>query len=249
MEQGYAVVTGASQGLGEAVALDLARRGFGIVGVARTRDKLDAVMAACGQLNGGRSVAILSDLGATGAVDELVDQLAQRQLPVQVLVNNAGYAVWGRFHDKPLDEHRRMMHLNVEVPVELTHRLLPLLRRHARSYILNVGSVTGYTAIATLSSYAASKAFIRHWSRSLRMDLKGTGVSVCCVCPGTVLTGFTEACGRGWSGRERSDISRRACDGHRAGDGHLQWNADCAKPGAHRSTLHRTTFKPICYFP
>lgn len=195
MNNGYAVITGASQGLGEALALELAGRGFGIIAVARTKDKLDAVAAACAALNGGRTEVIAMDLGAPGAVTELVAELDRRALPVQVLVNNAGYAVWGRFADVPADEHLRMLHLNTSVPMELTHRLLPHLRRHARSYILNVSSMTAYSAVSTLASYTGSKAFVRHWSRSLRMDMQGTGVEVCCVCPGTVLTGFTERAG------------------------------------------------------
>ena len=195
MTKGYAVVTGASQGLGEAIALDLAGHGFGIIAVARNRDKLDAVVQACGRSNGGRVAVIAMDLAATGAVDALVTEVQRLDLPIQVLVNNAGYAVWGRFPDQPVEEHLRMLHLNTAVPMELTHRLLPMLLRQTPSFILNVSSMTAYSAVSTLASYTGSKAFLRHWSRSLRMDMKGTGVEVCCVCPGTVLTGFTERAG------------------------------------------------------
>lgn len=195
MTKGFAVVTGASQGLGEAIALELASRGFGIIAVARNRDKLEAVVHACGRLNGGRVALIVKDLAAPGSVDAIATEVQRLELPIQALINNAGYAVWGRFPDRPLEEHLHMLHLNTTVPMALTHRLLPLMRQHDRSYILNVSSMTAYAAVSTLATYTGSKAFVRHWSRSLRMDMQGTGVEVCCVCPGTVLTGFTERAG------------------------------------------------------
>ncbi|MEO8590748.1 MAG: SDR family oxidoreductase [Flavobacteriales bacterium] len=195
MEKGYALVTGASQGLGRAIALELAARGYGIVAVARTRSKLDEVVAACSALNGGRALAIESDLTAPGAVPDLVERIERSGCKIQVLANNAGEAVWGRFAEQPLSDHLRMMRLNMIVPVELTHLLLPMLRRNAPAYILNIGSMAGYNAMATLSTYSGSKSFVLRWSRALRMELKGTGIAVCCVCPGSVITGFTERAG------------------------------------------------------
>jgi short-subunit dehydrogenase len=195
MEKGYALVTGASQGLGRAFAIGLAERGFGIVAVARTTAKLSETVAECGKLNSARAIAIEADLVAPDAVEKLVQQIEATDLPITVLVNNAGEAIWGRFADKPLDDHLRMMRLNMSVPIELTHRLLPRLRKAPKAYVLNVGSMAGYNAFATLGTYSGSKSFIVRWSRSLRMELSGTGIQVCCVCPGSVTTGFTERAG------------------------------------------------------
>jgi len=195
MERGYAVVTGASQGLGEAMALQLAGLGFGIIAVARNRAGLDRVAAACGALNGGRTQVIVADLSNEEATHSAADHIAALGLPIEALVNNAGYAVWGRFAEQPLDAHISMLQVNMMAPVILTHRLLPLLRQQPRSYILNVGSMAGYAAVSTLAGYSGSKAFVRLWSRGLRQDLHGTGTSVTCVCPGTVLTGFTARAG------------------------------------------------------
>lgn len=195
MERGYAVVTGASQGLGAAIAHELAGRGFGIIGLARNRAGLDRVAATCGALNGGRTSVIIADLADEGATHRAADDVLALGLPIEALVNNAGYAVWGRFSEQPLDAHRNMLQVNLLAPVILTHRLLPSLLQLPRSYILNVGSMAGYAAVSTLAGYSGSKSFVRLWSRGLRQDLRGTHATVTCICPGTVLTGFTARAG------------------------------------------------------
>ncbi len=194
-ELGYALVTGAGQGIGRAIALELAARGHGIIAVARTRSQLDEVVQQCSILNGGRSVALELDLLAPDAVDRVEATVRATQKPLTVLVNNAGQAIWGRFNELTADDHQRVLQLNVQVPLAITHRLLPLLRAQQTAYILNVGSMAGYTAMATLATYSGSKAFLLRWSRSLRLELRGTGVQVCCVCPGSVITGFTQRAG------------------------------------------------------
>lgn len=211
MEKGYAVVTGASQGLGRAIALELARQGFGIIAVARTRSKLDEVVSSCATLNGNRAMALEADLVAEGAVAHLVDRIERSDLPIEVLVNNAGGAAWGMFADRPLQDHVQLIRLNVSVPIELTHRLLPFLRRNKKAYILNIGSMAGYSSLASMSTYSGSKAFVLRWSRALRMELKGTGVKVTCVCPGSVITGFTERAGM----QAMDDLAKRF--GHQPG--------------------------------
>jgi hypothetical protein len=195
MQNGYALVTGAGQGLGRAFALDLAGRGFGIIGVARSTDKLDQVMAECATLNGGRVSAITMDLTASDATQQLADHVRSSGHRLNVLVNNAGEAIWGLFDGSPVTDHVRMMQLNMTVPVALTHHLLPTLRKNTPAFILNVGSMAGYNAMATLGTYSGSKAFVLRWSRSLRLELRVSGVQVCCVCPGSVITGFTERAG------------------------------------------------------
>jgi len=197
MERGYALVTGASQGIGRAIALELAAKGFGTIASARSRDKLEETVRACSAINGGRAIALEADLAVPGGADLLAEAVLATGLPVQALVNNAGYAVWGRFVDRTMEEHQAMLRVNTLAPLQLTHRLLPLLREHPRSYVLNTGSMAGYTALATLAGYAAGKAFLRLWSRALRIELRDSGVAVCCVCPGTVLTGFTQRAGMG----------------------------------------------------
>lgn len=193
-DRGYALVTGASQGIGRAIAMELARAGFGIIATARNGKGLSELCAAAGKLNGGRTHAIEVDLFADGAVDRIIRESLDKGTPITCLVNNAGQANWGLFEELDLDVQLRMMRLNMEIPVALTHKLLPHLKKQKPAYILNVSSMTGFHALASMAIYCSSKAFLMRWSRSLRLELKGR-VNVSCVCPGTVSTGFIERAG------------------------------------------------------
>jgi uncharacterized protein len=194
-QAGYALITGGSQGIGAAIALELARKGFGVVVTARNADQLRDVCAKAGALNGGRSLALPVDLLTDGGVAQVVNFIQEKNLPLTCLVNNAGHAHWGLFGEEPMEQHRKLMRLNMDVPVALTFALLPELKKAKRAWVLNTSSMTAYNALASMALYAASKAFILRWSRALRLELKGTGVSVTAVCPGAVITSFTERAG------------------------------------------------------
>lgn len=202
---GYALVTGGSQGIGAAIALELARKGFGIVVTARSEEGLRKVCTGAAALNGGRAVYVVADLLAPGGVEHVTAFVRERGLPLSCLVNNAGHAHWGYFGDEALAAHLPVMRLNMEVPVALTHALLPDLQRGGRAYILNTSSMMAYHAVASMALYSASKAFVLRWSRSLRLELKGTGISVITLCPGSVITGFTEQAGM----QAMDDLARR----------------------------------------
>lgn len=194
-DKGYALITGASQGIGAAIALELARHGFGVIVTARSAYALQEVCTQAGAINGGRAHAVVVDLLADDGVDHLVRSVRGLGLPLSCLVNNAGHAHWGLFGDIPMEEHHKLMHLNMSVPVALTHALLPILKRQQRAYILNTCSMAAYHALASMALYAGSKAFLLRWSRSLRIELKGTGITVTALCPGSVITAFTERAG------------------------------------------------------
>lgn len=193
--RGYALVTGASQGIGRAIALELARKGFGLIVTARTTEALNSLCTEAGALNSGRTHAVAIDLLAAGAVDTIVKAVEQHGQPLQVVVNNAGQGLWGLFDDLTLEDQHRMMRLNMDLPVMLTHRLLPQLKRQPEAYILNIASMVAYHALASMAVYSGSKAFVLRWSRSLRLELASSPVKVTCVCPGSVITGFTERAG------------------------------------------------------
>jgi short-subunit dehydrogenase len=114
-----------------------------------------------------------------------------------VLVNNAGYGLWGRFEKLDLSEQLNMLQLNLTLPVQLTYALLPQLRQAPRAYVLNVASTAAYQAVPSLTVYAASKAFLLSFSRGLRYELKDTNVSVTCLSPGATTTDFTSRAGMG----------------------------------------------------
>lgn len=193
--RGYALVTGASQGLGAALALELARHGFGLLLTSRREDALADVGRQAGALNGGRVQWLAADLFEPDAPARITAWAEGLGVPVTCLVNNAGQGLWGLFDELSLEEQQRMMRLNMAVPVELAGRLLPRLKQSRRGYVLNISSMSAYTAMAGFAVYAASKSFVLRWSRALRGELSGSSVTVTAVCPGSIITGFTERAG------------------------------------------------------
>ncbi|WP_375418871.1 SDR family NAD(P)-dependent oxidoreductase [uncultured Hymenobacter sp.] len=193
----YALVTGASRGIGRALALTLARRGYDLLLVARSESQLRALALEIGERHQHQAHILALDL-ALPAAAETVAAWAARQAPeLAVLVNNAGYGLWGRFEQLPLAEQQNMLQLNMLLPVALTHALLPQLRRQPKAYILNVASTAAYQAVPSLTLYAASKSFLLSFSRGLRFELKDGPISVSCLSPGATETGFTDRAGMG----------------------------------------------------
>lgn len=190
-----ALITGASRGIGRAFAAELARRGYDVLLVARSADQLAQVAAELRQQHGIKAHTLPCDLAAPGAAGQ-VATWAQAQAPeLTVLINNAGYGLWGRFEELTLVEQQNMLQLNMHLPVALTHLLLPSLHRSAKAYILNVASTAAYQAVPTLTLYAASKAFLLSFSRGLRYELRESGVSVTCLSPGATTTDFADRAG------------------------------------------------------
>ncbi len=193
-----ALITGASRGIGRALALGLAQRGYDLLLVARSAPQL-AELAQETQARHQRQAHTLAlDLTQPDAAAELATWAAHHApAGLAVLVNNAGYGLWGRFEQLNLEEQLNMLQLNLNLPVQLTYALLPLLRRAAKGYILNVASTAAYQAVPSLAVYAASKAFLLSFSRGLRYELKGSGVSVTCLSPGATTTDFGNRAGMG----------------------------------------------------
>ena len=189
---GYALVTGASQGLGKAIALELARHGYGVLLTARGGEALAATAAEAERISGIPGHVLVQDLFAPDAADRIAQWTLGLNVELTCLVNNAGQGLWGLFTALDAKEQLDMMRLNMDVPVALTHALLPALQKHSRSHVLNISSMTAYSAMATFAVYCASKAFLRLWSRSLRIELEKGAVSVTVVCPGSIITGFTQ---------------------------------------------------------
>jgi short-subunit dehydrogenase len=193
----YALVTGASRGIGRALALSLAECGYDLLLVARSADALQELASEIILKHGRQADFLATDLAAPTAADAVAAWVRQQAPKLAVLVNNAGYGLWGRFEQLPLEEQQNMLQLNMALPVALTHALLPLLRQTEKAYILNVASTAAYQAVPTLTLYAASKAFILSFSRGLRYELKDTSVSVTCLSPGSTSTNFADRAGMG----------------------------------------------------
>ncbi len=188
----YALITGASKGIGYAIAHELASRGNHILAVARSSELLEKLCIELEQKYGVEAKALAIDLTGEGAASAVFNWCADLNAPVTILVNNAGYGLWGRFEDLSLPEQQNMLRLNMGSLVSLTHLFLPLLRENEPSYILNVSGVIAHQPVATMSLYAASKSFVLSFSRGLRRELRDTKVKVSCLSPGPTATDFTK---------------------------------------------------------
>ena len=193
----YALVTGASRGIGRAIALQLAQRGYDLLLVARSEDQLTALALEIGTRYKRQAHVLATDLAAPAAAEAVAAWATQQTDQLAILVNNAGYGLWGRFEQLSLTEQQNMLQLNMHLPVALTHALLPALHQVPKAYILNVASTAAYQAVPSLALYAASKAFLLSFSRGLRYELKTSNVSVTCISPGATTTSFAERAGMG----------------------------------------------------
>ncbi len=182
----YALVTGASRGLGKVFAEALAARKQNLVLVARSKDKLEALAKEWKASQGILVEALEFDLARPGAGQRLAQQLLDRQLQIHLLVNNAGFGVRGRFWELPLDRQLGMIRLNNEAIVELTFHLLPAMIERGQGGIINVSSAAGFQPIPYAALYAATKAFLTTFSLGLEQELRPYGLRVVTVCPGRI---------------------------------------------------------------
>ncbi|HWP66615.1 MAG TPA: SDR family oxidoreductase [Candidatus Limnocylindria bacterium] len=190
MANDIVLITGASSGIGEALARRVAETGRAVGLVARRADRLDALAAELRGDHGVDAHVFACDLIAPGAVAALAAQVEQRGLTVDWLVNNAGFGTFGAFHTLPVERELEEIRLNVEALVEATGRFLPGMVRRRRGVVMNVASIGGLFPGPFMSTYTATKAFVVAFSAGLEVELRGTGVSVLCVCPGFTRTEF-----------------------------------------------------------
>jgi short-subunit dehydrogenase len=191
----YALITGASKGIGLSMAHALASRKYNLLLIARSEEELAKV---AGELSARWQVKVdylALDLSRPEAAAKVYDWCKAANYAVSVLINNAGYAVWGNFTSRSLEDHQQMIQVNAETPVALCHYMLPVLQQQPQAYILNVSSTAAYQAVSTLALYAATKSFLLLFSRALRQELKSSNVSVTCLCPGPVKTNFVARAG------------------------------------------------------
>jgi hypothetical protein len=190
-----AVVTGASKGLGKAFAHKLAELGFDLLLVARS----EKILAAEAQsLNGTYKVSVKFlplDLSDSQVPYTILNWCNEHQFRPSVLINNAGFACWGFFEKLELIPQQQVMAVNINTMVNLTHLMLPLLKQQPRSFILNVASTAAFQSVPTMAIYAASKSFVRSFTRTLRYELKGSTVSVTCLSPGPIASNFIKQAG------------------------------------------------------
>ena len=191
----YALITGASKGIGRSIARVLAEKKYDLLLVARSSDEPETVAPELRTTYGVQAHYLATDLSKQGSALEVFQWCKDNQYNISILINNAGYAVWGPIETLPLEDEQKMLRVNMDAPVALCHYFLPQLKQQKAAYIMNVASTAAYQAVPTLSLYAASKAFVLLFTRGMRQDLKGSNVSVTCLSPGPVNTNFVDRAG------------------------------------------------------
>lgn len=189
-----AIVTGASSGIGEAIARDLAGRGHGVTLVARRAEKL-AELADDLNGRGVRAEVLPLDLTDRDGRAALLDRISELGLVPDILVNNAGLSTLGAVAKGDPTAEMAMVEVDVTAVVDLCTRFLPGMVERGRGAVLNVASTAAFQPLPGQASYAASKAFVLSYTRSIHAELRGTGVTAAALCPGPVDTGFGEAAG------------------------------------------------------
>jgi uncharacterized protein len=186
------LVTGASSGIGEALARRIARDGRRLVLVARRTDRLEMLAHELREANGVAVDVVPADLTQPGAVSALVAEVERRGLAVDWLVNNAGFGTVGRFDTLPVERELEEIRLNVQALVELCGRCLPGMVQRRRGVVMNIASLGGFAPGPYMATYAATKAFVLSFSEAIALELRDTGVHVLCVCPGFTRTEFQQ---------------------------------------------------------
>ena len=189
-EGNWALVTGASSGLGEVFARELVKRGANVVLVARSQDKLEALAQ---ELRGGFQVSaevLACDLSVPGAGAGLAARLGELEVRVDVLVNNAGFGLFGLLHEADPARVAQEVQLNVAALTELTCAVLPGMRARDRGAIVNVASTAAFQPLPYMAVYGATKAYVLSFTEALWAETRGTAVRVTALCPGATDTAF-----------------------------------------------------------
>ena len=181
------LITGASMGLGEALAREYVRRGARVVLAARSADRLREV---AGSLPQARTAAAPADVTDPRQALDLVDQAMQRFGKIDILVNNAGVGMYGEVSEVDLKDVQALFALNVFAPLRLIQLVLPQMKYRREGQIVNVSSIVGHVAMPAMGAYSASKFALRAFTDSLRLELKPFGIHVLGVYPGRVNTPF-----------------------------------------------------------
>jgi len=188
----FALVTGASKGIGKCFAMELAKRGYNLVLVARSASLLENLKSTIENDFKVEVYWLDLDLSELNAPKKLLEFCQNHKIPVSILINNAGYGLFGDFQESDLDKEMNMLDLNIGSLVRLSHLFIPELKKNEKAYILNIASTAAYQTVPQLNAYSASKAFVLSFSRGLSFELKNTSISVTCLSPGSTKTDFME---------------------------------------------------------
>ena len=188
----YALVTGASFGIGRELASACARDGYDLILTARSEPNLEKAAEEIHRETGRDAIVIALDLSVPGAGKQLFEEVQRRGLAVGMLINNAGFGLLGRFSELDADRQMQMVHLNVAALTELSRLFLPDMAGRRRGYIMNVASTAAFQPGPLMAVYYASKAYVLSFSIALANEARDVGVKISCLCPGPTSSEFAE---------------------------------------------------------
>jgi hypothetical protein len=191
-----ALVTGASSGLGVYFARNLAARGCNLVLVARRAELLQALQSELSARYGVRVATIAMDLSTPDAPQQLYDQLQAAGTRIDVLINNAGFGLWGEFLHLPWERERNMLELDIITVVHLTKLFLPAMVARNFGFVLQIASIGAYQPSPSYASYGAAKSFVLNFGEALNFELRKTNVKVSVLSPGVTATEFFQTAGQ-----------------------------------------------------
>jgi short-subunit dehydrogenase len=239
----WAIITGASSGIGRALAFEFAADHFNLLLTGRNEEDLNAVAGECVKKYSVQTEVVIADLSCSGGIDKLVDAIGSGTHRYEALVNNAGFGIHGDFASTKIEENIQLVHLQLDATLRLTRAVLPGMIQQKTGRILNVASVYSYSPVPFQSTYAACKAFLLSFSASLQNELTGTGVTVTVFCPGITQTNFRSRAG---IGEKRIDTGMKAEDAARIAFRETMRDAHVVIPGlANRAFVFVARLLPV----
>jgi short-subunit dehydrogenase len=201
----WALITGASSGIGAEFARRLAARGMHLVLVARREPLLQELAEELHTRHGAKCEIIVADLSEYGQAGRVVERIGELGITIELLVNNAGFGIVGNLEQVERERVLSMLQLNIGTLTDLTYRILPDMVERGHGAIINVASVAGFQPVAYMPAYAATKAYVLHFSEALWAEVYDRGVTIMALCPGVTETGFFDVAGvPNWLKKQRS---------------------------------------------
>lgn len=201
----WALITGASSGIGAEFAVQLAGRGMHLILVSRRKEKMTQLATDLNTRHGTRCHIVAIDLAEPESGRRLFDEVKRLGVQIELLVNNAGVGLIGQIETTTPDEVRRMLNLNLMTLTDLTYRVLPGMLEQGHGAIINMSSQAAFQPVAFMAAYAASKSYILHFSEAIWSEARSRGVTVMALCPGVTRTEFFDLAGvPGWLDKHSS---------------------------------------------
>ncbi len=208
-----ALITGASSGIGEAFAYQLAKLGVNVIITARSEQKLKDIAQRIKSTYSVNVLVLSEDLAAKGAAESLFHKIKAENWSVELLVNNAGVGKWAGFLEETVENYEEMIELNITSLMKLTYLILPEMLRKGEGGIINVASTGSFQPCPYIAVYCASKAFVLSFSEALYGEYRSKGITVTALCPGNTATGFQSYANADTRGMRSDTPERVAIEG------------------------------------